>query len=104
MHARASMIEGSRDRLEDGIARLEHDTFEELQHIDGFSGILGLVDRETSRTLVVTLWESEAAMLESEATANTLRRAAADELGTRREPKVDRYECVLCEVRTPVHA
>ena len=104
MFARASTVEGTRDRLEDGIAMLEHAVMDELQHIEGFSGIIALADRETGRNLVITLWETEDAMRSSEEQANRLRKGAADALGASATPQVERYEVVLQEMRTPVHA
>lgn len=104
MFARASTLEASPDQLDEGISKLEHETFDELQHIDGFSGILGLVDRASGRSLIVTMWESEEAMRASEERANQLRADAAESMGAGSEPRVERYEVVLQELRTPVHA
>jgi heme-degrading monooxygenase HmoA len=104
MHARVSMIEGSQERIDDGIKMLETETLPELEQVDGYCGILSLVDRESGKSIIVTLWESEQAMRASEARANTLRSDAASRLGMTGSPTVERYECTLHEVRTPVHA
>ena len=104
MFARASSLEASPGQVEEGIVKLEHETFDALQHIDGFSGIIGCVDRASGRTLILTLWETEDAMRASEEQANQLRRDAAGSMGAGAEPSVERYEVVLQELRTPVHA
>ena len=104
MFARASMVEGSADQVDAGIAKLEHDILGELQQVDGFSGILGCVDRGTGHTLVITLWETEQALQASEERANQLRSEASASLGASAQPRVERYEVVLQEMRTPAHA
>jgi heme-degrading monooxygenase HmoA len=103
MFARASTIMGDRSRIDEAARLLETETLPELEHLEGFQGILSLSDRETGRTLVITLWETEEMMRSSEERANQLRSDAATRLGASGEPQVDRYEVALHEVRTPVH-
>jgi heme-degrading monooxygenase HmoA len=103
MFARASTIVGDPNRIDEGVRLLETETLPELEHIEGFQGILSLDDRETGRTLVITLWETEEMMRSSEERANQLRTDAATRLGATAEPQVNRYEVALHEVRTPVH-
>lgn len=104
MFARASTIPGSREKAGEAVSILEAQVLPQIQELDGFSGILGLVDRETGKSLVITLWETQEALRASEEAANTLRADAAKELGSTASPLVDRYEVVLQEVRKPVHA
>lgn len=104
MFARASTIPGSPEKAGEAVSILESQVLPQIQQLDGFSGILGLVDRETGKSLVITLWETQEALQASEEAAGKLRAEAATELGSTASPAVDRYEVVLQEVRSPVHA
>ena len=104
MFARASTIVGSREKVAEAVSILESQVLPQIKQLDGFSGVLGLVDRETGTSLVITLWETQEALRASEEAANMLRADAAKELGSTASPMVDRYEVVLQDVRTPVHA
>lgn len=104
MFARASTIVGSREKVAEAVSILESQVLPQIKQLDGFSGVLGLVDRETGKSLVITLWETQEALRASEEAATKVRAEAAKELGSTASPMVDRYEVVLQEVRTPVHA
>lgn len=104
MFARASTIVGSREKVDETASVLESQVLPQIAQLDGFSGVLGLVDRETGTSLVITLWETQEALHASEEAAIKLRAEAAKELGSAGTPAVNRYEVVLQEVRTPVHA
>ncbi len=104
MFARASAIAGDRGRMDEGARMLETETLTELERLEGFQGVLALGDRATGQMLVISLWETEEMMRASEERAGELRSEAARQLGASGEPRVDRYEVLLHEVRTPVHA
>lgn len=62
-----------------------------VREIDGCAGVLFLVDRLTGRSMSISLWDSEEAMLNSEETANQLRK----EISERADEQVlfiERYE------------
>ncbi|MGZ4257539.1 MAG: hypothetical protein ACXVRE_07235, partial [Gaiellaceae bacterium] len=48
------------------------------EHLEGFAGGYVFVDHEDGRTMTLTLWESQAALENSERTAGKLRREAAN--------------------------
>jgi len=102
VHARVSTLQGSTDQIDEGIDRIRETTVPVVKEIDGFKGILSLVDRQTGKGLTVTLWESEEALQASEEEANRLRREAAGNLGATGEPIVERYEVALYEVESPI--
>ena len=56
MFARASTIVGSREKVDETVSILESQGLPQIKQLDGFSGVLGLVDRETGKSLVITLW------------------------------------------------
>ncbi|MEK6276054.1 MAG: hypothetical protein AABM30_12080 [Actinomycetota bacterium] len=98
MYARVSTIQGATDQVEQGIDRIRGTTLPAIKEIEGFKGIVSLVDRQTGKGLTVTLWESEGALQASEEEANRLRSEAAGNLGATGEPTVERYEVAIYEV------
>ena len=104
MHARVSTIEGSPDRIDEGTALIRSKVLPQLEHVDGFAGVLSMADRATGRSVTITLWESEEALRASSERANTLRSEAAADLGATAEPNVEHFEVTLSEMRQPAHA
>jgi hypothetical protein len=96
MHARVTTINGSPDNADAGIANFR-DSVVPYAKSEGKGAIL-LVDRESGTAMAITLWEDEAAMRASEESANSLRAAAAQEMGADRQPSVGRYEVAVFEV------
>lgn len=76
--ARLSALEGSADRIDEGIRNSEEEILPLVRRIDGFKGALGLVDRELGRTKLITLWDSFEALRISEEQADQLRQRAAE--------------------------
>ena len=103
MHARASTIQASRDKLGELERILDSAVVDELERSDGYSGIVGLVDPTTGKCVVISFWETDQAMRASDERASRLRNEVSRRLGGSGEPEVERYEVVLQEVRTPVH-
>jgi hypothetical protein len=54
-------------------------------------GAILRVDRQSGEAIVTTIWENEQALQESEESANTLRAAAANQMGATQAPTVGRY-------------
>jgi heme-degrading monooxygenase HmoA len=104
MHARLSTIQGTTDQIDEGIDRLRETTVPAVKQIDGCKGLISLIDRQTGKSITVTLWDNEDALRASEEEANRLRREAADRLGGGGEPTVERYEVAIYEVEAPVTA
>ena len=102
MYTRVSTIQGPTDRIDEGIDTMREIILPAVKQIDGFKGVLNLIDRQTGRGLVVTLWETEEALKTSEEQANQLRRQAAESIGATSEPTVERYEVAMYEVEAPI--
>ena len=64
--------------------------------MDGCKGVIALGDRESGKTIGITLWESQDKMLASESQAAELRSASAEVVGA--TPQVERYEVVIWDV------
>ena len=96
MHARVTMIAGSPDQAEQGIANFRDNVVPAIKAMGGHGGVL-LVDRESGNAMAITLWADEAAMRASEERANELRRTATEEMGAAEQPRVERYEVAVFE-------
>jgi heme-degrading monooxygenase HmoA len=90
MFGRVSTFEGSPGQVDDLTRFAREQVLPAIERLDGFSGILGLADRQSGKVVAVTLWESEEA-------ANRLRdesAGVADETIT----GVERYEVTFAEI------
>jgi heme-degrading monooxygenase HmoA len=94
MHARVSKLEGPPERVNE-LGRITAEwVAPSLTQMDGFHGILALADRQSGEVQLVTLWESEEAMRQSEEEAEQLRGETARAVGGE-IAGVERYEVVL---------
>ena len=81
MHARVSKLEGPPEQVTE-LGRIAAEwVAPSLTEMEGFRGILALADRESGKVEVVTLWESEEAMRQSEEEADQLRGGTARATG-----------------------
>ena len=94
MHARVSNLEGPPEQVSE-VGRVAAEwVAPSLTQMEGFRGILALADRQSGKVEVVTLWESEEAMRQSEEEADQLRGDTARATGAA-IADVERYEVVL---------
>ena len=94
MHARVSTLQGPTDKIDAGMRTVEEEILPAVGQEAGFKGIIFLGDRQSGKTIAVTLWESEQAMRESEEDADQLRQQAADAEGATIE-SVERFEVLV---------
>jgi len=80
MVARVSRYDVGADRISDAAAAFG-EAAQEIERLDGFAGGFVLVDYEDGRTMSVTLWNSQAALEQSESAARRARNSAADAVG-----------------------
>jgi heme-degrading monooxygenase HmoA len=84
MHARVSKLEGLPEQV-DELGRIATEWLAPaLSEMEGFHAILALADRQSGKVELVTLWESEQAMHQSEQEAEQLRSATSRAAGGRR--------------------
>jgi heme-degrading monooxygenase HmoA len=88
--ARVSRYRGAAARLREGFEAVTA----ELEQIEGFSHAYFLTNREHSRAMSITLWESEAALTASAEHAHKMRTQAAEPADASIE-SVESYEVVL---------
>lgn len=94
MFARVSTYRGDPAQIDTGLARVREDIIPRVQQLDGFKGLQYLVDRESGKSLSITLWETEEALHASEEAANRLRSESAEASSATVED-VERYEVAV---------
>lgn len=101
MHARMSTYQAGQSLSDQDVAQAlkvaEEQVLPAAREMDGFRGILYLVERETGRSISVTLWDSEAALRASEEAANRLRERSAQATGDEIRG-VERFEIAYLEL------
>jgi hypothetical protein len=101
--ARVSSLEGSSDRIDEGIRFIEDQILPAADAMTGWRGIVALVDRTNGRTKTITFWDGEESLKASEERANQLRTEAAEAMAER-ITGVDRYEVAVNSVLAPAPA
>lgn len=94
MFARVSTYRGDPAHIDEGLERAREDIVPRVRQLDGFEGLYYLVDRESGKSISITLWETEEAMRASEEAASKLRSESADASGATVED-VERYEVAI---------
>ena len=94
MYARVSKLEGPPEQVNELGRIVAEWVAPSLTEMEGFRGILTLADRQSGKVELVTLWESEQAMRQSEEKADQLRGETARVAGGA-IAGVERYEVVL---------
>lgn len=76
MFARLTVLQGSPDRVNEGI-RSSQQIASQGKEIPGFAGGIWAVDRSSGKTIALSLWETEQALQRSEALWQQVRQGAA---------------------------
>ncbi len=94
MHARVSTYHGpaglSEAEIDEITRKTEEAVLPGVRRMDGFKGVLSLLDQGTGKALTITLWDSADAMTASEEAANKTREQAA-EIASEEIAGVERY-------------
>src|SRR5438093_12384009 len=91
MFARVSISQTPPDNVDLAIKVINEDVIPAAKKIPGFKGGYWLGDRMTGKGVVVTLFEDEAAMKESEEATKKIRSEAVSKIGAT-IVSIDRYE------------
>ncbi len=97
MFARVSTFQGPPDQTAEGIRVAREQILPAARLQDGFKGIYLLFDRESGRSLAITLWETEEDIRASEDAALRARTESAEAAGEI-IVGVERYEVALQEL------
>ncbi len=96
MFARATTLQASPEVAE-GAVEQYREALSRFRAIPGNRGAFLLIDRDSSKGIGVTLWESEQAMVESREQANQLREQAARQ-AQGQVLSVEEYEVAVWDV------
>ncbi|MBA3431204.1 MAG: hypothetical protein H0U16_06970 [Actinobacteria bacterium] len=98
MYARVTPVEGSPEKIDDGIKAFKEKVVPAVQDVSGYKGALLMVDRSSGKGIGMSLWESEEA-----------RRAGGEAVAKAREstiqtmggtvPPVQEYEVVVSDLK-----
>jgi hypothetical protein len=97
VHARVSTYQGEPAMMDDAAQVGREEVLPAAKQLAGFKGVLLLGDRESGKSISITLWEDENAMRDSEERANQLRERTAEVEGGTIE-SVERYEVQIFEM------
>jgi heme-degrading monooxygenase HmoA len=97
MYARVTTLEGSPDRIDDGVSHIREQVLPQLQQMEGFKGFIALGDRQSGKLLGVALWESEEVLRATEEAVSRVRSGAAEATGGA-VAGVEQYEVTVFEV------
>ena len=92
MFARIGSWQGTPDELDRWISRAREHVKPAIRQDPGLEAVYWLVDREAGKGLIVTLWESQEAMVASEQAR--LQRQTATSAATGASVTTERYEVV----------
>ncbi|HEX9695311.1 MAG TPA: hypothetical protein VGB64_03245 [Actinomycetota bacterium] len=96
MFARVSIFNAAPEGLEKSLRIAQESVLPPLRGVEGSTGVIMLGDRQTGRSIGITLWQSEEAMRASEETATRLRTESA-EAADEEIVAVERYEVMIEE-------
>ena len=96
MFARVSTFQGPTDGIDLMAKQAQETVIPSARELTGYQGILIFGDRDSGKSIAVTLWESESTMRESEEAANKLR-SEASEAGGEEIVSVERFEVLIDE-------
>ncbi len=99
MYARVSTLKGSPEQIDEGLRYLSEEILPTGKDDPGFKGLIALGDRQSGKTLSITLWDSEEDMRATEQDANQLRSAWAETSG-QEIASIESYEVGLFEVES----
>lgn len=98
MFARLHTIETSREHYAFGFKIVRDEYLPWVRDSTGFRGLIGIVDEEREKAIVITLWADETALDESAAAGDHLSRLAASASGSKRR-SLESFEVTLFEVQ-----
>ena len=97
MLARLHTLEATPEQYEAGLRIVRDDLLPWARESSGFCGAIGLVDRDTGKALLLTLWSDEEARTASADAADRLSSLAANATGARRE-SIDDFDVSIFDV------
>jgi hypothetical protein len=98
--ARVSGIKATPETVDELVRYAEDTILPEARELEGWMGVIGLVNRAAGKAKLITLWESQEALQASETAGEGLRRRSAEHVGGE-IGQVGRYEVPMMFDRAP---
>jgi heme-degrading monooxygenase HmoA len=95
--ARVHVLQTTPEQHDQGLEIVRDHLLPYLRDTSGFRGLVRLDDRESGKTLVITLWADEQALADSAEAAERFGELAAETSGATRLA-LERYEATLFDV------
>ena len=99
MHARLTQAQVAPEQLDEGV-RFGEGMVAQWKQLDGYLGMAYLIDRATGKVVVVSFWESEAALAKADEAMNRSRGQWAQKFTPTAPPTTQYYEVALSELPT----
>ncbi len=93
MYARVTVVQGSPDKIEQGIDSFKTAVLPAAKSVDGYRAAFLLADRQTGRGIGITLWGSEDARRRGAEAVDEARAATIKAMGGN-VPPVEEFEVV----------
>jgi len=97
MYARVTVVQGSPDKVEQGIESFNGSVLPTAKGVDGYKAAFMLVDRTSGKGIGITLWESEDARRRGGEALEAPRAATIAALGGS-VPPVEEFEVVVSDI------
>jgi hypothetical protein len=105
MYARVHTLDTTPEQYARGLEIVRDELLPYTQNANGFRGLIGLVDRATGRSLVITLWADEESLEQSAPAGDRLSQLAAQVTGATRRSledfEVDLFQVVPADMARP---
>ncbi len=98
MYARITTYEGTNEDYDSGLETIKSQLMPKVRQLQGYKGLLSLVDRGTGKSLTIALYDSEDAMSSAAKAAEGLRKEAASSSGSS-VANVAEYEVGIAELQ-----
>lgn len=97
MYARVTVVQGSPDKIEQGIESFNSQVLPAVKGVAGYKAAFLLADRKTGKGIGITLWESEDARRRGAEAVASAREATITAMGGT-VPPVEEYEVVASDL------
>ena len=98
MHARVSTYQSPAENLVASEEQARTDIVPKVLEMQGNRGIISLIDRQSGKSISITLWDSEESLHATEQIANQIRSEATDASGGEIKA-VEQFEVSILELR-----
>jgi hypothetical protein len=98
--ARVSTIKAAPEAVDELVRYAEETILPEARELEGWCGVIGIVNRSKGKAKLITLWESQEALQASETAGDDLRRRSADHVSGE-IAHVGRFDVPIMRDRAP---